>query len=268
MHRALTAAALLAVVALPGAAQQRQTDDSFKWSGRIPDGQWIRIRNLNGSITVGQATGNDVEVTAVKQWRRGNPADVRFDTQKFGSGNQSVLICALWGNNSSCDEHGYDSHGDRGDRSSRNNDVSVDFRVLVPKGVRVGVNTVNGAVTVEGATSDVDAGTVNGELSVATTGGHVNASNVNGSVRAQLGHIDNSGDMDFTTVNGRVELDVASDFGADVEMTTVNGSINTDFPMTLTGRMNPRHLRAHVGAQGGPRIRLTTVNGSIELRKH
>jgi hypothetical protein len=266
MHRAFTAAALLATVALPVAAQQRQSDASFKWSGRIPDGQWIRIRNLNGPITVGQASGNEVEVTAVKQWRRGDPADVRFDTQKFGSGNQSVLICALWGKNSSCDEHDYQSHGDR-DRGMRNNDVSVEFHVLVPKGVRVGVNTVNGAVTVEGATSDVDAGTVNGELDVETTGGHVNATNVNGGVRARLGHLDNSGDMNFTTVNGRVELDVANDFGADVEMTTVNGSLNTDFPMTLTGRMNPRNLRAHVGAPGGPRIRLTTVNGSIELRK-
>jgi hypothetical protein len=265
LHKALAAVALLTVVAVPARAQQRQSDDSFKWSGHIPDGQWIRIRNLNGSITVGAANGNDVEVTATKRWRRGNPADVRFDTQKFGSETESVLICALWGNNSSCDEHGYESHGDRG---MRNNDVEVEFHVLVPKGVRVGVNTVNGAVSVGGATSEVDAGTVNGELEVATTGGRVNARNVNGSVRAQLGRVDDDGDMDFSTVNGRVELDVASDFGADVDMQTVNGSINTDFPMTLTGRMNPRRLHAHVGAPGGPRIRLHTVNGSIELRKH
>jgi hypothetical protein len=273
IRHTLTAVALLAVVAAPGTAQQRQSDDSFKWSGRIPDGQWIRIRNLNGAITVGAASGNDVEVTATKQWRRGNPADVRFETQKFGPGDQSVLICALWGNNSSCDEHGYDSHRDRNDRNNRddglrNNDVSVEFHVLVPKGVRVGVNTVNGVVTVSGATSDVDAGTVNGEVQVATTGGHVNATNVNGSVRAQLGHVDNGGDMEFSTVNGRVELDVPNDFGADIEMSTVNGSLNTDFPMTLSGRMNPHRLRAHVGAPGGPRISLHTVNGSIELRKH
>jgi hypothetical protein len=38
--------------------------------------------------------------------------------------------------------------------------------------------------------------------------------------------------------------------------------------MTLTGRMNPRRINAHVGAPGGPRITLRTVNGSIELRKH
>jgi hypothetical protein len=264
IFRAVTATAFLAAIALPASAQQRQTDATFKWSGRIPDGQWIRIRNLNGAITVGQASGDNVEVTATKQWRRGNPADVRIETHKFGSGDQSMLICALWGDNSSCDEHGYESHGDR---NMRNNDVSVEFRVLVPKGVRVGVNTVNGEISVDGATSDIDAGTVNGELDVATTGGHVNATNVNGGVRARLGRIDNDGNMTFSTVNGRVELDVAGDFGADVEMQTVNGSLNTDFPMTLTGRMNPRHLQAHVGRSGGPHIRLSTVNGSIELRK-
>jgi DUF4097 and DUF4098 domain-containing protein YvlB len=266
MFRALAATAFLTIAALPAAAQQRQTDANFSWSGRISDGRWIRIRNLNGPITVGVASGNNVEVTATKQWHRGDPADVRFQTTKFGPNDESVLICALWGDNSSCDEHGYESHGDRRSRNN-NNDVSVTFHVLVPKGVRVGVGTVNGAVRVDGATSDIDASTVNGKLEVETSGGHVNASNVNGGIRARLGRVDNDGNMEFTTVNGAVSLEVAGDFGADVDMSTVNGSLNTDFPMTLTGRMNPRSLHAHVGREGGPRIRLTTVNGSIELRK-
>ena len=53
----------------------------------------------------------------------------------------------------------------------RNNDVVVEFHVLVPKGVNVGMNTINGDVTVDGATADVDANTVNGEIDIATSGG-------------------------------------------------------------------------------------------------
>ena len=95
--------------------------------------------------------------------------------------------------------------------------------MLVPKGVKVGVNTVNGAVSVDGATSDVDAATVNGDVEVATTGGRVNASNVNGGVRARLGELDPDGRMDFTTVNGNVSVEFGGDSGADVDLETVNG---------------------------------------------
>src|SRR5262249_40596765 len=153
-------------------------------------GRTIRVRNLNGPITVGAASGDNVEVTAVKRWRRGDPSVVRIETKKYGPGEESVVICALWGDDSYCDEHGYESHGnDRRDPRLRNNDVSVEFHVLVPKGVNVGVSTVNGDVGVDGATADVDATTVNGELDITTSGGRARATNVNGGVRAPVGEV-------------------------------------------------------------------------------
>jgi DUF4097 and DUF4098 domain-containing protein YvlB len=119
--------------------------------------------------------------------------------------------------------------------------------VLVPRGVKVGVNTINGAVSVDGATAEVDAGTINGELEVSTSGGPVNATNVNGNVRARLGRLDSDANMEFTTVNGSVIVEFGGEFGADVELQTVNGSLNTNFEMTLSGRLDPKHLRAHIG---------------------
>jgi len=259
-------ALLLAVFALPAAGQDRQQSEPFNWSGHVSAGRWIRVRNLNGSITVGQASGDNVEVIATKRWRRGDPSVVRIETKKFGPGDESVLICALWGERSSCDEHNYQTHSDRGERGMRNNDVSVEFRVLVPRGVKVGANTINGAVTIDGVTAEVDAGTINGDLEVTTTGGPVNATNINGSVRARLGRLESDSRMDFTTVNGNVVVEFSGDFGADVDLQTVNGSLNTNFEMTISGRLDPKHLRTHIGRPGGPRIRLETVNGSVELR--
>ena len=253
---------LLTVVALPVGAQQRQSDDTFNWSGKIPSGQWIQIRNLNGRITVGEAPGDQVQVTATKRWHEGNPADVRIQTTKFGPNNESVLICAFWTDDATCDEHGYESHG----RSrNRHNDVSVEFRVLVPKGVKVGVSTVNGGVTVDGATDEVDAHTVNGDVEANTSGGPVRAATVNGSVRASMRRIGDD-DLDFSTVNGGVTVELPKDANGDVELSTLNGALHTDFEMTVRGRLEPRHLSAHIGKPGGPRIRLHTVNGSIELR--
>jgi DUF4097 and DUF4098 domain-containing protein YvlB len=179
-----------------------------------------------------------------------------------------MVICALWGDDASCDERHYESHGDgRRDPRMRNNDVTVEFHVALPRGVSVGANTVNGDVTVEGATSDVDASTVNGEVDVATSGGRARATNVNGGVRARLGNLDPNVPLEFTTVNGNVTVDFTGDSGADLEMKTVNGTLNTNFEMTLSGRLDPRHLRAHVGRSGGPRIRLETVNGNVDIRR-
>ena len=103
---------LLTVAALPAAGQQRQSDNSFTWSGKIAPGRWIRVVNLSGTITVGQANGDNVEVTATKRWRRGDPAVVRFETKKFGPGDESVVICALWGERSSCSEDDYRVRGE------------------------------------------------------------------------------------------------------------------------------------------------------------
>jgi DUF4097 and DUF4098 domain-containing protein YvlB len=129
------------------------------------------------------------------------------------------------------------------------------------------VNTVNGAVTVDGATAEVDAGTINGEVSVATTGSPVNATDINGSVHARLGRLDSDGSMEFSTINGSVTVEFTGDFGADVDLQTLNGSLNTNFPMTMSGRLDPKHLRAHVGRPGGPNLRLKTINGSVELMR-
>jgi hypothetical protein len=268
MKTFLRAIALLAIIGLPAAGQQRQTENAFNWNGRVPAGRWIRVKNLNGGITVVPTDGDNIQVTATKTWRRGDPSIVHFTSMKL-SGSDDMLICALWGDNSRCDEHGYsqNDHNDRNDRRTNNNDVSVEFRVMVPRGVKVDVETVNGGVSVSGVTAEVHSETVNGDVVVATTGGRVNAESVNGNVRAQLGRIDTSGDMKFETVNGNVIVEFTGEFGGDVDLETVNGSLNTNFEMTVSGRLDPKHLRAHIGRAGGPRIKLETVNGNVELRK-
>jgi hypothetical protein len=251
----------VAGLALPAAGQQ-QTDNSFKWSGPIAAGNWVNVHDVNGSVTVGAASGSEVQVTATKRWRRGDPATVRIEAKKIG---ENIVICALWGERATCDERGYHDTGNHGNRNDRN-DVSVEINVLVPKGVKIRANSVNGSVTVDGATSQVDAETVNGEVDVSMTGGPA-AGTTNGSVRARMGHVETDDRMAFTTVNGNVIVEFTGDFGGDVDLSTVNGSLNTNFEMTVSGRLDPKHLRAHFGKPGGPRMKLETVNGSVELRK-
>ena len=256
---ASAAVASLAAFA-PAGAQQRANDRDFSWDGRITNNHWLYVRNLNGSIRVERATGDRAEVTAVKRWRRGNPEDVRIETKRLGGDDGDVII---WTENASCDEDGYRSRGDNW--RNRDNDTSVEFTVKIPAGVRLGVSTVNGGVTVNGATSEVRASTVNGRVSAQSSGGPVNASTVNGDIDVRMREL-GTGDLEYSTVNGSIEIEVPANLDADVDMRTVNGSLSADFPITLQGRVNPRRIRATIG-KGGRRLRLETVNGSVELRK-
>jgi putative adhesin len=247
-------------------AQQRTGDRDFSWDGRITSGKWLYVRNLNGTIRVDKATGDRAEVTAVKRWRRGNPEDVRIETRRLGGDDGDVIICAFWNDRASCDEEGYHSRGDDNWRGrDHDNDTSVEFTVRLPAGVRLGVSTVNGGLTVNGATSEVRAGTVNGRVSAQSSGGPVNASTVNGDIDVRMREL-GTGDLEYSTVNGSIEIEVPANLDADLDMRTVNGSLSADFPITLQGRVNPRRMRATIG-KGGRRIRLETVNGSVELRK-
>ena len=256
--------ATASLAASSAGAQQRSGDRDFSWDGRISNGKWLYVRDLNGSIKVERATGDRAEVTAVKRWRRGNPEDVRIETRRVGGDDGDVIICAFWTDNATCDEDGYRSHGDN-DRGNHNNDTSVEFTVKLPAGVRVGVSTVNGGVTVTGASSEVRASTVNGGVSAQSTGGPVNASTVNGDIEVRMREL-GSGDLEYSTVNGSIEIEVPASLDADVDMRTVNGSLSADFPITLQGRVNPRRIRATIG-KGGRRLKLETVNGSVELRR-
>ena len=255
--------ALVAPAAL-GAQEGRLERDEFTWSGRIPESRWIMIRNLNGPVLVEPTGGDRVEVTGTRRTRRGDPEFVRFEVKRFGASQQDVLVCALWGDTSTCNEDGYRTRG-QGNRN-RTNDVTVEFRVRVPKGVKVAAHGVNGEVRIEGVDAEVDAGSVNGSVFVSTARGPVNASTVNGSVRASMGKFEFDTDLRFSSVNGTVVAEFAEDINAEVDLSTVNGRFLTDFPVTISGRIDPRRLRATIG-KGGPRVRLSTVNGNVELRR-
>jgi hypothetical protein len=262
MHRML-GLALVAVVTTTAGAQERRADrDAFTWEGSIPEGRWLYVRNLNGGIRVDRATGNRVEVSATKRWRRGDPDDVRIEQKKSGD---NIIICAIWRENTRCGEDGYQTRNNDGWRG-RDNDTSVEFVVRLPAGVKLVTSTVNGNLDITGATSEVEASTVNGGIEATSSGGPVRANTVNGSIVVKMREMGDK-DLDFETVNGSVEVWVPDRLDADIDMRTVNGRVMSDFPMTVSGRINPRHIRAKIG-NGGRRISFATVNGSVELRKH
>ena len=246
------AAALLAVA--PAARAQAQDPDHWSWHGAIAPGKTLEIRGVNGSIRAVASTGSEVEVTADKHGRDDDPASVRIEVVPHEGG---VTICAVYpGRNNECRPGG-------GHMSVHDNDVEVQFVARIPAGIAFDGNNVNGGVEAAGLTARTDLSTVNGSVTLETASGEASGATVNGGVRATVRGT-GQGRLTFETVNGSIDLTLASGLSADFSAETVNGSIESDFPITLTGRINPRHLEGRIG-QGGRSLRLRTVNGGIRV---
>lgn len=253
----LTAVAGLVLGAtVPAAAQD------FEWSGRIRAGQTVEIKGVNGEIRAELASGEQVQVTARKTARRDDPSEVEIKVVEHAGG---VTICAVYPEGRRDRRPNVCAPGDEGRLNSDDNDVAVHFTVRVPAGVRLAAQTVNGGVRATGLRADVEARTVNGDVRVSTTGRAL-AGTVNGSIDARMGRADWEGGAEFSTVNGSITLELPSEVNAQLRASTVNGDIETDFPVTVQGRFGPRKVTGTLG-RGGPELELSTVNGSITLRK-
>lgn len=241
---------------------QANSDHEFRWEGPLARGRWLIVANLNGSVSVEPASGHRVEIVAKKYWQRGDPNRVRIELRRSGPQDGDVRVCALWDDGASCDERG---RWQAGHRERNAGDVSVEFTVRLPQGVNVRLSTVNGRISVRGASGEIAASSVNGGLSIATTAGPVSATTVNGDVQVELSRVGPE-DLRCETVNGSVELRLPEGVDAELSVRTVNGSIESDFPLPLRGRITPRQLDATLG-RGGPRLMLATVNGSVRLER-
>jgi len=238
-------------------APGRTHGDTWQWRGPLTTAQTIRIRNMNGPISVERTPGSQAEVLVEKSWEHSTPQSVRLVALPGTSG---VTICALWGDQASCDPEGhYEAVGGRGHR----NDVAVRFKVLVPKGVAADVTTMNGALQIAGVTGALDATTLNGGIQAEVAGGPVALKTVNGSIEATLGALAPGGAR-IETVNGSVTVRLPEHINASLDAGSVVGRVQADVPLQLTGSMDPRHVRGSLG-KGGPTLHVGTVNGEIRL---
>jgi len=234
--------------------------EEFHWQGTVAAGGAVEIKGVNGGIDATGSASGPIEVTAIKKGRRSNPADVEIKVVEHAGG---VTICAVYpsqnGTPNEC------TPGAGGRMQVKNNDVNVDFKVKVPAGVRFVGRTVNGGIDASELPTDAEAYTVNGGVSV-KAGGTIRAETVNGGVDASFGRADWTGEIRLKTVNGGIDVALPGDASADLRAATVNGDIETDFPITIQGRVSKRRLSGTIGS-GGRQLALETVNGGIEIKK-
>jgi len=177
---------------------------------------------------------------------------------------------------------------------------SVDLEEI---GGAVKVNVVSGKIELRKADKGADCETVSGSLKLQdidgdaymkTVSGSIMANRIRGSVKAEVvsgkielreiseaklvegktisgsviyeGTINRDGRYSLQTHSGSIKMILPSDSGFDLEAKTFSGRIETDFDITVSGKISKRKIRGTVN-KGGAVVKLSTFSGNISLKK-
>ncbi len=267
----IVCAVFLAVAAVPGQEPPAErVTVPFSDPGRP---RTVKVSTMNGAITVKGAGGNEVIVESRGAGRhvlrRAPSPDPRarglrrIDTPTAGlrAEEQDNVVTV--------------SSGPMG--------PGADLTLQVPANATLQLKTLNGDITVEGVSGEVDANALTGKLTLNNVSGPVVAHSLNRDVNAVFTQAPAGKPMSFTSLNGNIDVTLPPDAKARLKMKTNGGDIYTDFdlkmeppakPATTDERKAGGKYRVHTESTmygtingGGPEITLTTFRGNIYLRK-
>jgi hypothetical protein len=275
----------------------------FHWNDRIPPGATLHVFTARGDIHLSSAAGDHADIASTPD----RPDRIVFQVVRGSGNDVAICAFPAGGrvrcdvNGLDFDDDHDDDHN-VGDRTPR-----ADITIQLPKGVNVvlasgfgridatdaGANVAatsgngairvanaagsvratsgNGDVAVDDAGGRVHANTGNGRVEVTTAAGPVDVTTGNGAIDVRMRTIAASSDMEFSTGNGTITVSLPGGFAGHLEANTGHGSVSSDFALQTIGLITPSHIRADIGspsaAGSGPRLRLSTGNGDLVLRK-
>jgi hypothetical protein len=234
--------AILAAAGIEPPLRAGNVQEEMRWRGWVPGGQLVEINNIHGNVRAEVASGDEIEVIAVKRGSD-DPDDVSIEVVEHKGG---VTICAVYPNAN--EDRPFDcrpSHGGgfrlaatsdseahiRWDNGGGGdillNDLRVDFVVRLPKRLRFLGRTIDGDVSAHNLEQDIEAHSVRGD----------------------------------------VRVDMSPLLGADVRAETATGQVRSEFPLDVRS-LRGRGVFAvgHVG-HSHRMLRLKTATGNIHLER-
>lgn len=125
--------------------------------------------------------------------------------------------------------------------------------------------TSGGSIRIKQAKGEVDAHTSGGSITVEEVMGAIRATTSGGSVKVHISRQPES-NCRLSTSGGSITVYMEEDIHVDVDARTSGGRVHTEFPVTFSGEISKRSLKAKING-GGPELYLRTSGGSIHLRK-
>jgi hypothetical protein len=235
--------------------------EEFFWRGQVAAGRTFEVKGIQGSIRVSTSDSDQIELMAIKSGRRNRPEEVDIRVLEHEGG---VTVGALYPSEDPKRPNEV-LPGDAGRMKVRRNDVSVEFSIRLPEGVRFVARTVNGDVEAEGFAGAVEARTVNGNVKIIGAR-HARAAAVNGSIEVSLVSDEWSDEVQLKTVNGDLRLDLPAETCAHVQASTGSGDVWLEFPLDGAETRTRKKVSGTIGQGGaGGSLLLKTTNGGIRI---
>jgi hypothetical protein len=247
-----TLCALLFAAAQGHASESRRYTEEFHQTYPLASGGRIELDNINGAVHITAGDQNVVKVDAVKY----AGTKERLDDAKIvvEAGSDFLSIRTKYPNHDNFFNGRWDDP------------AGVEYTLTVPRAANLDeIKLVNGALDIHGVTGEVRASCINGRMLAGELQGRVKLSAINGRMEARFDRLTDS-PIELSSVNGNLELILPSDTKAELEASTVSGGLDDDFGLHVRHHRFVGHdLRGELGG-GGTHIRVSNINGRIEIR--
>jgi DUF4097 and DUF4098 domain-containing protein YvlB len=215
----------------------------------------VSLENINGGVQIKVWDRAAVQLDAIKKaYRKERLDEAKIDVR---STEENIRIKT---------EYPSGNQNFRSGEGRSNNPAIVEYILTVPrKAMLETVELVNGSLDIDGVEGDVKASSINGKVAARGLMGEAKLSTINGQLHAIFTKLDDAKPVSLTSVNGNVSLIIPSDANAAVRASTVHGGISNDFGLQVrVGEYVGQNLEGQIG-NGGPRVKLENVNGSIKI---
>jgi hypothetical protein len=244
-------------------------DEAFQWTGELPPGSTVHLRNGSGEISVRPASGQTAVVNGTRRWRRGRANDVQFVVTHSGN---DYFVCAMWRGSGTCGKN-YRGKGGNGFLSMfslfhRSTDVTAGLVAEVPANVVVDAKTSNGKLSVEGMSAGVTAHVVNGTVEATHVSGPLSLETINGDVRYSADSVASIDPINLSTTNGTIRAELPANAQGNFDLSVVNGTVQSDLPL---GQMPKTHVNRHLQGQIGSStrvVKMRSINGRVIVSTH
>lgn len=213
-------------------------------SFKLPAGGSIDLANINGVIDITSTGGETVEIKAIK--KSDHKGEIENVEVVFDQTGDTLRVKVKY--------------------NKRNAKAKVDFTVSVPENLaRAGFNSVNGRLDCSGKFSDLKLKTVNGRIDFDGEFRSASFKSVNGAIELSQEPVLN-GNLEAATVNGSIDIELNRKSAFEVDGQTINGSIDNEFGIKVEKHLVGSSFRGSVNG-GGRKVKVETVNGSIDISK-
>jgi hypothetical protein len=243
MAKKLTFILLLLLLAFSGLYAE-EYEQKINKSFNLPATGAIELANINGEIVVTTKSGTSVDIRAVK--KSDHKGEIENVEVLFEQGNGKLTVKTKY--------------------NKRNAKAKIDFTVSIPENLaRASFTSVNGKLDCSGTFADLTLNTVNGKIDFAGEFSSGRFATVNGAIDLSLESL-LSGDLEVETVNGAIDIELNRKSAFEIEGQTINGSIDNEFGLEVKRHLVGSSFSGKVN-NGGHRVKVETVNGTIELSK-